>query len=113
MTALVTRLTTLADVLNPRRGIFFVATFVIAAITGILITQSSRMPARITFGVIGLGGLIVVWTWGLFLLIAWFGPDSRVTPKFRPLTAIFLMLWFLLGSVGFASFLWSVFFAGA
>jgi hypothetical protein len=113
MTALVARLTTLAQVLHPRRGGLFGATFVIAAITGVVITQSSRISARALFGVIGLGGLAAVWTWGGFLLVAWFGPDTRVSPGFRPLAAIFLILWFSLGSIGFASFIWSVLFAGA
>ena len=113
MTALATRFTTLAQVLHPRRRALFTATIAIAALTALVLTQSSHMSARAAFGIVGLAGLALVWAWGGFLVAAWFGPDSRVSASFKPVTAIFLILWFLVGSIGFVLYLWSVLFAGA
>jgi hypothetical protein len=113
MTALVTQFTTLAQVLHPRRRTLFAGAIAIAAVTALVLTQSSHMSARVVFGAVGLAGLALVWTWGGFLVTAWFGPNSRVSASFKPLTAVFLILWFLVGSIGFVLYLWSVLFAGA
>jgi hypothetical protein len=113
MTTLVAQLTSFAETLHPRRWRFFAATIGIVAIVGLILTQLARLSARAAFGAIGLAGLALVWTWGAFVLTGWFGPNSRISPTVKPLAALFLMFWFLVGSTGFVLFLWSVLFAGA
>lgn len=79
-------------------GIFFV-------VASILL--SAKYQSNLSF-LRGLGFLLFLWGWGLFLIINWFGKKSKFTeklPKFvvfllEWILAVFLDTWFTIGSIG-------------
>ena len=105
---LLTQATAAANAISPFRRAFFLATIAIAALAGTVVSQASRLSARTVFLTIGLSFFGLVWTWGLFLLTAWFGPTGRFQPPLKTLAGAFLLLWFVVGSIGSIAFTISV-----
>ena len=67
------------------------------------------------FPLFGVGTLVALWGWGIFLIINWYGEKSKLALKFpKGLIvsaewggSIFLNLWFFVGSIGVALFIWN------
>ena len=62
----------------------------------------------------GLGFLIALWGWGLFLIIIWYGKTSKFTKRLPEIivmcgewfSSIFLDIWFVIGSFASLLFIW-------
>jgi len=108
MTTLLIRATAAANAISPFRRMFFLATIAIAALVGAVVWQASHFSARTVFVISGLSFFGFVWTWGLFLLSTWFGPGVRFRPPASAFAAAFLLLWFVVGSLGSIAFTVSV-----
>lgn len=104
MRAIVPRLNALALALYPRRSWFFLTTIACGVAAALDAWLAPHMPARVAFGVFGLLGLGLTWSWGMFLLCGWFGPETRIYPPFKIFAAIMLFLFLVVGSVGFVLF---------
>jgi hypothetical protein len=56
---------------------------------------------------LGIGFIMLIWGWGLFLVVQWFGSDAKKHSKlpqilrsgFHWYVAIFLDIWFFVGSI--------------
>ncbi len=67
------------------------------------------------FPAIGVGQLIALWGWGLFLVVVWYGKQSKLASKFPKViisinewfSSFFLNFWFIGGSIGLFLFIWS------
>jgi|MudIll2142460700_1097286.scaffolds.fasta_scaffold142222_2 hypothetical protein len=67
----------------------------------------------ILFSLSGVGLITLIWSWGLFLVLKWFGSDPKasklphiIRSGFRWYAAIFLDIWFILGSVASLQVVW-------
>jgi len=69
------------------------------------------------FPIIGVGFITMIWGWGFFLIINWYSKESKFSLKlpnflrsgFSWYAALFLDVWFLVGSIGGLQFIWSSF----
>ncbi|WP_458775341.1 hypothetical protein [Desulforhopalus sp. 52FAK] len=67
------------------------------------------------FPLLGVGWLLIIWGWGIFLIIHWYGQQSKFSLKLSKNlvairewgSAIFLNTWFLAGSIGVLCFIWN------
>jgi hypothetical protein len=94
-----------AERLAPFRWIAFSAAVLIACVLW-LVGTSPALLGRLGsafFALAGLAMLGMIWTWGVFLVTAWFGPRRVDTPYRRVLETLgawLLTIWFVLGTVG-------------
>ena len=67
------------------------------------------------FPLAGLGFITLIWSWGLFLIIKWYGADSRMASRLpkvirsglRWYAAFFLDIWFAVGSFAAFRVIWN------
>lgn len=111
MTSIVPRLNALALRIYPKRSWLFFTTIALAVAAALDVWFFPHLPARAAYAALGLLGLGLIWCWGGFLFCAWFGPESRIWPPFKGLAAVFLFVWLIVGSAGFALFALQAFLA--
>lgn len=100
-----TRLSEVAHAAYLRRKAFLFTTFAFGALIALIGSASSQLPGRTVMALFGFAGLGLVWSWGAFLLSYWFRPQTTLSPRLRTLAAGFLAIWFIVGSIGFVTFI--------
>jgi hypothetical protein len=90
----------------------FVGLGIILCVASIFISVNSQMNY---FPLFGVGFLIIIWGWGLFLICVWYGKQSKLATKF-PSTVItgaewgsslFIDVLLLIGSIGVIFFIFN------
>ena len=84
---------------------------ILLALLSILISVKSELNLLFLSGV---GFFLVLWGWGLFLVVNWYGKTTKITMKFPRVIVLlaewfstfFLNIWFLVGSIGIIVFIW-------
>ncbi|MCP3872234.1 MAG: hypothetical protein GY699_03645 [Desulfobacteraceae bacterium] len=92
--------------------------FIMAAVGLILSVLSIFISIEFRLNLLifhGLGFLMFLWGWGLFLIVSWYGKKSKMAARFSEsvvsflewFASIFLNIWLIFGSIGIIFFTFS------
>ncbi len=103
----------LAHKISPYKLYFLVITVIglIICILSIIVLVKVKLN---TFPLFGIGCLIFIWGWGMFLIVNWHGKEltfaSRLPKLFRKTSfwfaSFFLDIFFIVGSMFIVQFIW-------